>query len=199
MIRLLYSFLLGLFVLLGTGNALAAAVEKPTENKVEANVASSPASDTAPSNVAPSSQIKTDASKLAPQDKSKGVGAGDWAVMFLSLGLIVALILFLAWLARRFGGLRAMGVRDMKVLSAMPLGTREKLALVEVKGKQILVGVTPNNISHLHTFSPAELEAAQPQLENQNQSEFALKLKKVMMRGSGKEELAIGKERSDDA
>lgn len=138
-------------------------------------------------------QSSTDSSRLPaelepePASKSRlsgGVKINDWLVMILSLGLIVALIFILAWLARRFGGMRAVGIKDMQVLSAMPLGTREKLALVEVKGKQILIGVTQTTISHIHTFSDADLSAHADNAgqHTPQQSEFANKLKQMLSR-----------------
>ncbi len=78
--------------------------------------------------------------------------ATDWSVVALTLVGILGLIFLLGWAVRRMGGLRAMGVRDMKVVAALPLGTRERVAVVQVQGKRFLLGVTAQQITHLHTF-----------------------------------------------
>lgn len=109
----------------------------------------------------------------------------NWAMLILSLLLIVGLIMLIAFIVKRFGGLRMMGGRDMKVVAAMPVGTREKVAVIDVKGQQILVGITPHHISHLHTFD----EAVVDQLPASRDSDFAKKLQGLLnQKGSQKHE-----------
>ena len=89
---------------------------------------------------------------------SAGVGkvsvseTSGWPTVLLTLLGIVGLILLMAWFAKRFGRLSSMGGREIKVLSAMPVGNREKIALIDVKGTQILIGVTAHTINKIHTF-----------------------------------------------
>jgi len=78
--------------------------------------------------------------------------ASSWPVVILTLLGMVALILLMAWFAKRFGSISGMGGRDIQVLSAMSVGSREKIALIDVKGTQLLIGVTANSINQLHTF-----------------------------------------------
>ncbi len=68
----------------------------------------------------------------------------------LGLGLVVALILGLAWLIKRTGKFQSSSNGAIKVVAGLSLGTREKAILLEVEGEKILVGVTPNNINTLH-------------------------------------------------
>lgn len=99
----------------------------------------------------------------------------DWAmVIFTFLGIIL-FILALGWAAKRFGGLSAMGVRDMKVVAALPLGSREKVAIIDVKGQQILIGITPQNINHIHTFDQPVVNVS-----DKVQSDFAQKLSHIL-------------------
>ena len=75
-----------------------------------------------------------------------------------TLVLVLALILALAWIARRW--LRAPGLSrsNFSVLGAMSIGPREKLLLVDVGGKQVLLGVTPGSITSLQPLAePIEL------------------------------------------
>jgi len=79
-----------------------------------------------------------------------------------SLAGVVALMLALAWVARRTGfGLRARPSQTVKVLSMQSLGqARASLALVEVEGTRLLLGGTATQVNLLHTLPVAD--AAQP-------------------------------------
>ncbi len=82
--------------------------------------------------------------------------APDTLISMATLGLgllaVIALIMGCAWLVRRMNGLTGMNSNAMKVVSVMALGTRERIALVDVGGTQILVGITPSSIRTLHVF-----------------------------------------------
>lgn len=106
------------------------------------------------------------------------VSTGDMMTVFLGLGLVLVLIFGCAWLVRRMTGLQAAGNGAIKIVSVLPVGTRERIALVEVGGKQLLVGVTANQITTLHSFDEPVVDA--PQVKNN--SEFAQKLHQLMSR-----------------
>ena len=118
----------------------------------------------------------------------------NWPVVILMLLGIVCLILCLAWFAKRYGGFSMAGARDMRVLSSVPLGARERVALIDVKGQQFLVGVTTQNINHLHTFDEPvvdtqKVEASNTTLPGVSKNDFAEKLHKL---------LKVAKSSSDD-
>ncbi|MDK2598468.1 flagellar biosynthetic protein FliO [Pseudoalteromonas obscura] len=69
-------------------------------------------------------------------------------VMF-SLAVIVVLIVGLAWLVKRINP-NVGNNQDFKVIRSMPLGTRERLLVIEIDDKQHLLGVTPQNINYLY-------------------------------------------------
>ncbi|MBC54419.1 MAG: flagellar biosynthetic protein FliO [Gammaproteobacteria bacterium] len=66
--------------------------------------------------------------------------------------VIVGLILLLAWGVRRFTNIGPKSAGAMRVLSALPVGNRERIALVQVGDKQLLIGVAPGHVSTLHVF-----------------------------------------------
>lgn len=68
------------------------------------------------------------------------------------LTLIIVLIYGLSWFVKRFAQGGFMHNPSMKIVSALPLGTRERLILVDVGGKQLLLGVTASQINTLHVF-----------------------------------------------
>lgn len=106
---------------------------------------------------------------------SSGSGQGDAIASLATLGIgllvVVGLIFGCAWLVRRMNGLTGMNTGAMKVVSVMALGTRERIALVDVAGTQILVGVTPTAIRTLHVFDEPVVTQGQ-----EVSGEFAKKL-----------------------
>ncbi len=80
----------------------------------------------------------------------------------LWLMLVVGLILALAWFAKRFGGVQFRHHGSLKLLSALPLGNREKVVLMQAGDKYLLLGVTPSQINTLHVFDelPQEICAS---------------------------------------
>ncbi len=70
------------------------------------------------------------------------------------LGLLVILLLIggTAWLLRRFTPLQSSAQGNMKVLGGLPLGPRERVVLIQVGEKQLLVGVAPGRVQTLHVL-----------------------------------------------
>lgn len=68
----------------------------------------------------------------------------------LSCFLVIGLILGLAWLLKRSRILPGVSQQSLRVLSVLPLGTKEKLLVVKVGEDQLLLGMTPTSITLLH-------------------------------------------------
>lgn len=94
------------------------------------------------------------AEETAVQRPTAGLGLGKMA---LSLGIVVAIVLLLGWTFKKLT-LRLPGSRHIKIISAMPLGPKERLLVIEMQGKQRVLGVTAHNINLLF-----ELEKALPE------------------------------------
>lgn len=71
----------------------------------------------------------------------------------LTLILMVGLILGLAWLARRFAKPLFQQNKQLRLIASLSLGVKEKIILVEVEGKQLVLGVTPQQITSLHVMN----------------------------------------------
>ena len=71
----------------------------------------------------------------------------------LGLAFILVLIFFLAWLMKKMQLTPQSGQQMIRILSAISVGSRDRIALVEVGEEQILVGLTPGRIHKLHTLS----------------------------------------------
>ncbi|SFR50050.1 flagellar protein FliO/FliZ [Marinobacter daqiaonensis] len=121
-------------------------------------------------------------------ERSSGNGdtLGSLATLGIGLLVVLGLIFACAWLVRRMNGLTGMNTGAMKVVSVMALGTRERIALIDVAGTQILVGVTPTSIRTLHVFDEPVVSG-----DREVNSDFAKKLRTMMGRswpsgGAGK-------------
>jgi flagellar protein FliO/FliZ len=98
-------------------------------------------------------------------------GAGALGQTLLWLLVVVGLILALAWLAKRVGGVHFQNAAGMKMLSVLPVGNKEKIALVQVGDKQLLIGIAPGRVSTLHVFDePVTGFTPSPAVSSVNQS-----------------------------
>lgn len=98
--------------------------------------------------------------------------------IILGLAFILLLIFMLAWLMKKMQLTPHSGQQMIKVLSAISVGTRDRIALVEVGNEQILVGLTPGRIQKLHTLSSP---VALPDGSSQQQG-FTSKFNSLMKR-----------------
>ena len=103
---------------------------------------------------------------------------GQLAKITLALVFVLGLIYFLAWLVRRNQGIRNLVGQPFKTLAMSPVGPKEKIALIEIGGKQILLGITASNINTLATFDEPVME-----VKDKAETDFAKKLKEIMSHG----------------
>lgn len=84
---------------------------------------------------------------------------GDTQLLLQSIGsllLVLAILLVMVFAARWFMQRRPQGGRRLRFIEAMALGSRDKLLLVEVDGKSLLLGVTAQNIRLLADLGAVE-------------------------------------------
>lgn len=104
----------------------------------------------------------------------------DFATMLMAMLVIIGLILACAWVLKRINGNVGFNNRLIKVKSVTNLGVKEKLVLVDVGEKQLLLGVTPNQITMLK-----EIDFPLATAQQTETSPFSDKLK-MLLRGSDK-------------
>jgi flagellar protein FliO/FliZ len=80
----------------------------------------------------------------------------------LSLLLIVAAIMALAWAYTRLQGGRARNGDVIRIVAAQPLGAKERVMLVDVAGQHLLIGVTASQIRTLHVLEEPVAAARAP-------------------------------------
>ena len=91
------------------------------------------------------------------------VGMADLSGVVLSLVLVVGFIFAAAWVVRRMPLGMGRGNGPLKVLAALPLGPRERLVLVEARGEELLIAVSPAgvfNVGATQGRTPAAQSAA---------------------------------------
>lgn len=129
----------------------------------------------APGNEAPITGKAKPVQQPAAQPPVKVNGVSSLLSVFVGLLFILGLILALAWFVKRIGQGGITANNHLRIVASLPLGTRERLALVDVGGKQILLGLTPQNINTLHVFDEPVIDSASAE-----PSEFALKLRSLL-------------------
>lgn len=75
----------------------------------------------------------------------------------VGLILVLGLILGLAWLLKRMPG-AAQGMRQsdqLRVVTMLSVGAKERVMVIQVGDEQLLIGVSPGGISHLHRLPEA--------------------------------------------
>lgn len=75
----------------------------------------------------------------------------------ISLALVVAAIVLLAFLYKKLQ-LKMPGSKHFKVIATLPVGQKERLLVIEIQGKQRVIGVTPHSVNFLF-----ELENSLPE------------------------------------
>lgn len=116
----------------------------------------------------------------------------DLLQWLVSCFLVIGLILALAWLLKKSRLVPAMAQNQLRVISVLPLGNREKLLVVKVGEQQVLLGMTPTNINLL-----CQLE--NPLEEPPTTMPFAAQLAKLMKPGRTVDETSTALGGKDEA
>ena len=94
----------------------------------------------------------------APIPATDPIGPGSVLQLTLSLAAVVAAIFGLGWILRRLHGLPSSTHRALKVIATLPVGTRERIAIIQAGDTQVLIGLSPGRIQTLHVLEKPVLE-----------------------------------------
>lgn len=83
---------------------------------------------------------------------SPGISSGNLMQVTLGLLLVLAVIVGVAWLLRRYGRLQSAASGSLKILGGLSIGPRERVVLLQVGDTQLLVGVAPGRVQMLHVL-----------------------------------------------
>jgi flagellar protein FliO/FliZ len=173
---------------------------KPADLPVAAQA---PAADAAPQATAATPDAAPAAAPATPEQQAAAAGArpaqvgsalppaptsvGSLLQTILSLAFVIALLVGLAWLLKRFGPKTVTGGTTVKLVGALSVGARERILVVEVGEQWIVVGASPGRMNALATMprqETADLDlAARPPLSGAN---FAEWFKQTIEKRNGK-------------
>jgi flagellar protein FliO/FliZ len=117
---------------------------------------------------------------MALAQPASPLSVGSLTQLTLSLVAIVALILAIGWVLKRFKLAAPRASSNAEVLDQLNLGPRERIMLIRIGETQVLVGVGANGIVPLTPLAtPIALKAVTPQ------PAFAERLRDLMRRPGG--------------
>lgn len=131
-----------------------------------------------------SAGVFADETPVSPRLTGKVVSSPDILHWMLPLLVVLAIFGGLVWLMRKSGVLTLAGRNELAIVAGLSLGMREKLVLVKVGEKQLLLGVTAGRIDKL-----LELEGEQRLFLNQGHrnenGSFQDQLMRIMRQENG--------------
>lgn len=97
------------------------------------------------------------------------------------LGLVIILILISAWVLRQFNQVSISQGKRLKILGGLSVGARERVVLLQVGEKQLLLGVAPGRVEKLHVLDSVDIEKSQDDHHIETETgNFADRLRHVM-------------------
>ncbi|MDO9269372.1 MAG: flagellar biosynthetic protein FliO [Methylobacter sp.] len=80
------------------------------------------------------------------------VSSGDMLHWGVGLLIVLGIFFFCVWGMRKLSGISVNGAEKMRIVGGLSLGMREKVILLQVGKKQLILGVTPGRIDALHVL-----------------------------------------------
>jgi len=87
-----------------------------------------------------------------PKQAVRTISAGDMLHWGVGLLVVLAVFFFCVWGMRKLSGISVGGAEKMRIVGGLSLGMREKVILLQVGKKQLILGVTPGRIDALHVL-----------------------------------------------
>ena len=93
------------------------------------------------------------AQESAPAVAPSSLFTGDYLLQVVgSFVVVILLLVAVLVMLKRFNGVSASMGGDMRVVSSVGVGQRERAVLLQVGEQQVLLGVGPGNVRALHVF-----------------------------------------------
>jgi flagellar protein FliO/FliZ len=101
------------------------------------------------------------AQEAVPAVSPSSLFTGDYLLQVIGSFVVVILLLIgVLVLLRRFNGVSSQMSGNMRVISSVGVGQRERVVLLQVGVEQILIGVGPGNVRKIHAFDQPVVEAS---------------------------------------
>lgn len=101
------------------------------------------------------------AQEMTPAIAPSSLFTGDYLLQVIgSFVVVILLLVAVLVMLKRFNGVSGSISGDMRVVSSVSVGQRERAVLLQVGEQQILVGVGPGSVRTLHVFEEPAIEVA---------------------------------------
>jgi len=98
--------------------------------------------------------MKDETFQQAAQSGGDGIGLLMIGKTAISLLIVIAIILGCAWLLKRLGPNRRAGTQHLRVVASTPVGQRERVVIVEVADRWLVLGVGGGQVTKLDSMDP---------------------------------------------
>ena len=102
-------------------------------------------------------------------DVDIGLNAGHLVQMMVALLMVVVAIVTAGFLIRRIHGVSSRLGNEFRIISGISLGAKERMVLVQVGDKQLLIGVAPGRVQTLYVLEEPILTGVQERQTNTTQ------------------------------
>ena len=100
------------------------------------------------------------AQEVAPVVSPSSLFTGDYLLQVVgSFVVVILLLVAVLVMLKRFNGVSSSMGGDMRVVSSVGVGQRERAVLLQVGEQQVLLGVGPGNVRTLHVFDEPAVTA----------------------------------------
>jgi len=110
----------------------------------------------------PSYASATEGTRSAYVPPPPAVNSGSIMQIILSLLLVLAAIVLVAWLLKRMNTAQQGSGHLLRVLGSISIGQRERIVLVEIDKTWLVIGVGPGQIRTLHTLPKTDSVVPDP-------------------------------------
>ncbi|MGQ7242896.1 flagellar biosynthetic protein FliO [Salinicola sp. V024] len=106
--------------------------------------------------------MKDDTFQQAAHAGGEGIGLLMIGKTAISLLVVIAIILGCAWLLKRLGPNRRAGTQHLRVVASTPVGQRERVVIVEVADRWLVLGIGGGQVTRLDSMDPPTPPAVDP-------------------------------------
>jgi len=119
-----------------------------------------------------------------PKQTARTLALGDIAGWSIGLLIVLCVFFLCVWGVRKLGGLTVSSAEKMRVVGGLSLGLREKIILLQVGKKQLILGVTPGRIKTLHVLEGGDCLIKEETMSATAETGFAQKLLQAIKTGT---------------
>lgn len=122
-----------------------------------------------------------DAAQVGVTDPDSSLGWAVFGQTFLSLIIVVAVILLIGYGLRKLTSGSALSKRHIKVVGSAMVGTKERVVIIEIKDRWLVLGVGNGNVTKLDKLPKPE-EVIEPETEIGLEGTFAQRFGQAIKR-----------------